>query len=38
MKIVSPTFPVKRNVIYWKPHGHIKGYIRQVMVQIKTLK
>ena len=28
MKIVSPTFPVKCDVIYWKPHGRIKGYIR----------
>ena len=37
MKIVSPTFPVKCDVIYWKPHGRIKGYIKQVL-QIKTLK
>ena len=38
MKIVSPTFPVKCDVIYWKPHGRIKGYIKQVLVQIKTWK
>ena len=36
MKIVSPRFPV--NVIYWKPHGRIKGYIKQVFVQMKTLR
>ena len=29
MKIVSPTFPVKCDVIYWKPHRHIKGYINR---------
>ena len=29
MKIVSPTFPVKYDVIYWKPHGRITGYIKQ---------
>ena len=29
MKIVSPTFPVKCDVIYWKPHGRIKKTDRQ---------
>ena len=29
MKILSPTFPVKCDVIYWKPHGRIKGYINR---------
>ena len=38
MKIVSPTFHVQCDVTYWKPYGRIKGYIKQVLVQIKTLK
>ena len=38
MKIVSPTFPVKCDVIYWKPYRRFKWYIKQVLVQIKTLK
>ena len=38
MKIDSPTFPVECDVIYRKQSGRIKGYIKQVMVQIKTLK
>ena len=38
MKIVLPTFPVKCDVIYWKPHERIKGNIKQMSVQIKTLK
>ena len=36
LKIVSPTFPVKCDVIYWKTHARIKGYIKQVLVQIKN--
>ena len=38
MKIISPRFPAKCDVIYWKPHGRIKGNIKQVLVQITTLK